>query len=433
MNDKYYGIMNTLVMGIVLVVLSIILFTYKEQFYMASIDFIILLFFLAFIIDIYSLCFRKNNKKKRDKIIRNSIFHIGTCLFFYFVPNLFYGIAPIMFSIYLSLIGISQVVMCYVMVRNGEYIRIHNVIIGIICFSISLPIFINPVMRLDRFVICIGIYFILLGIYYLYDFIRNILPIRYKNKIKRRIRITLPKILEAIIPYSVMQEINRNLEIKETSSYKVINTPRKIDLSILIHTSNRGVNRMGHMDIYFDGRVISYGNYDEGSRFFYEFFGDGVLFVAKKKCDYINFCIDNSKKTIFEFGISLTDEEMVRVRRRIDELLMSTVKWDQRKDLKYNDGDSYAGRLYKRTKAMFYKFKKGKYKTYFVMGSNCCHLIDDIVGSSGMDILSINGIITPGTYYDYLSRMLKVKGSNVLSLNIYNSRYRAGEEGDKEK
>ena len=190
---------------------------------------------------------------------------------------------------------------------------------------------------------------------------------------------------------------------------------------------------MGHMDIFFDGRVISYGNYDEGSRFFYEFFGDGVLFVAKKKCDYINFCIDNSKKTIFEFGISLTDEEMVRVRKRIDELLMNTVKWDQRKDLKYNDGDSYAGRLYKKTKAMFYKFKKGKYKTYFVMGSNCCHLIDDIVGSSGMDILSINGIITPGTYYDYLSRMLKVKGSNVLSLNIYNSRYRANEEGDKEK
>ena len=37
-----------------------------------------------------------------------------------------------------------------------------------------------------------------------------------------------------------------------------------------------------------------------------------------------------------------------------------------------------------------------------------------------MDILSINGIITPGTYYDYLNRALKLKRSNVISKEIYN-------------
>ena len=67
MNNKYYGIIGTIVMGIVLVVLSIILFIYKGQFYMACINFIILLFFLAFIVDLYDMCFRKNKDDKISK------------------------------------------------------------------------------------------------------------------------------------------------------------------------------------------------------------------------------------------------------------------------------------------------------------------------------------------------------------------------------
>ena len=59
------------------------------------------------------------------------------------------------------------------------------------------------------------------------------------------------------------------------------------------------------------------------------------------------------------------------------------------------------------------------------MGSNCCYLVDDILGNSGMDILSINGIITPGTYYNYFNKELSLKNSNVVSKNIYNNRRRA--------
>ena len=59
------------------------------------------------------------------------------------------------------------------------------------------------------------------------------------------------------------------------------------------------------------------------------------------------------------------------------------------------------------------------------MGTNCCFLADDIIGKSGMDILSINGIITPGTYYDYLNRELKLKSSNVISKEIYNFDHKA--------
>jgi len=415
-NDKYYGFASSLLMGIVLIVMAIIMFIWKGQFYLTSINFIIFVFFIKFIFDLYELIKVRNNK-----IIVTSIFHFGTCLFFCLVPNFFYSIAPILFSIYLCLIGISQFIMCIVEVKNGEFINFRQLLIGFVCLLIALPIFIDPVMNLDRFVICVAIYMLVLGFYYFYDLI----PRKTKNRIKRRIRITLPKIVEAVIPYSVMVEINRNLEVRETSSYAFEKNDQASDLNILIHTSNRGVNRMGHIDIYFEGKVISYGNYDEGSRFWKDFFGDGVLFIAYDKADYINFCIDNSKKTIFDFGIVLTEEQKGRVRDRIDELCSKTIEWNYKTDKKYNDGNSYAAKLYKKTKAKFYKFKSGKYKTYYVLGTNCCYLVDDILGKSGMDILSINGIITPGTYYDYLDKKLKLKMSNVISKDVYNASYMA--------
>ena len=222
-----------------------------------------------------------------------------------------------------------------------------------------------------------------------------------------------------------MQEINKSLEIKNTYNYSYLKKNKEPDINILIHTSNRGFNRMGHIDIYFNGFVISYGNYDEGSRFFGEFFGDGVIFTTNKKNEYINFCIDNSKKTIFDFGLVLTENQKQQVEEKINKLLSNTTPWNHKEDKKYNNGNSYVGKLYKKTKAKFYKPIKGKYKTYFVVGNNCCFLADDIVGSFGMDILSINGIITPGTYYDYLNRLFNQKNSNVISKEIYNYNRRA--------
>lgn len=418
---KYNNSIFSLLMGIVLLVMSIILFVGKGMFYKASVELIIFIFFIMVIIDLGNLAvkWKEVNKDKRNGLLFKLFFHFGSCLIFVVIPNFVYGLVPMMFSIYLCLIGISQIVMCLVEVFNGDFIKFSQLLIAFVCFGIAVPVFMDPVMKLDNFTDCLATYMMLLSIYYFYDFIKFIVPIKTKNRLKRRVRITLPKIVEAIIPYSVMEEINRNLDVRKTNTYS-FNKVENSDLSILIHTSNRGFNRVGHMDIYFEGNVISYGNYDEGSRWFKQFFGDGVLFVTSDKVNYINFCIDNSKKTVFEFGIVLTDRQKVMIRKRIDEIMGNTVSWDHKSDKGYNNGDSYAGRLYKKTKAKFYKFKKGKYRTYYVLGTNCCYLVDDILGKGGMDILSINGIITPGTYYEYLNRELKLKNSNVVSKSVYN-------------
>lgn len=75
-------------------------------------------------------------------------------------------------------------------------------------------------------------------------------------------------------------------------------------------------------------------------------------------------------------------------------------------------------------KLNFLNFHQENIKPYFVLGTNCCYLADDIVGKSGSDILSLNGIITPGTYYDYLEKELYRKKGIVVTKNIYNSKRR---------
>ena len=425
MKEKYYDSTSSLVMGVLLLGLAIVLFIGKDSIYRSMVSVIVLILFVRAFLDMVRFFFRKQNIQEKKTVFISWLFHLGVCFVFMIIPNLFYGFVPVLFSFYLLVIGISQFVMCVVQIKNGEFIKISQFLLGVIYFGIAIPIMRAPVTKLDTFVLCLAIYAVFLGFYSIYDFVIQIIPVRTKNKVKRSIRITLPKVVEALIPYSVMVEINRNLDVREMSTYCFEKDDLVSDLHILIHTSNRGFNRMGHIDVCFEGQVISYGNYDEGSRICHDFFGDGVLFIANIKSDYINFCIDHSKKTVFDFGIALTNHQKERVRKRIDELCANTVEWNHRRDKKYCHGKSYAAKLYKKTRAKFYKFKKGKYRTYFVLGTNCCYLADDIIGKSGTDILSINGIITPGTYYDYLNRELRLKSSNVISKEVYNSSHRA--------
>ena len=235
--------------------------------------------------------------------------------------------------------------------------------------------------------------------------------------------------VEAIIPYQVLNEINYFLD-KEQMDKKFVYDEKKEnvepDLEVFVHVSNNGFNRMGHVDLCYQGKVISYGNYDDESIHFFHTMGDGVVFTTNKD-DYIPFCISHSHKTLFGFGLKLTDLQKANIEKYIDSLFKNLYEWEspyqenlkRRKKKKGKYGD-YASSLYKATKADFYKFYDGKFKNYFVLGVNCCLLADTIIGKSGTDLLKMNGVITPGAYYEYLNREFRKKNSMVVSRTIYN-------------
>ena len=66
-----------------------------------------------------------------------------------------------------------------------------------------------------------------------------------------------------------------------------------------------------------------------------------------------------------------------------------------------------------------YKFSKSKYKTYFLFTTNCAMLALDLLGKMGLDVLNINGILSPGTIYDFLETEYLNRGGLVIQRNLY--------------
>ncbi len=429
-SDRFYNSTSSLLAGLVLIIISLCMLLGKDKLYF---DFMNLFLLTILIIGTFQFIeyFFSKRKGTDGKITFTKCFlNLLFCLVLSCFPKIPMSILPILFALYLILNGIIKL-MTYIILRyentNGRLLELFQAFIYLV---IGIPLLISPLKKLSVMLTIMGVYILLLGINFIFDFINTIIPRKVKRKLQRRIKITLPVLFQAIIPYQVLNEINYFINKEEYSKkivYEEKNQDIKPDLEVFIHSSMNGFNRLGHVDICFKDKVYSYGNYDDSSKRLFDMIGDGVLFVTDKE-HYIPFCIKHSHKTIFGFGLKLNDRQIKNIDNYIYKIFTNIYEWNSpiqedmisKKKINKDDYTDYASCLYKSTKAKFYKFETGKFKKYFVLGINCCLLADSIIGKSGSDILKMNGIITPGTYYEYLNREFKKKNSMVISKNIYN-------------
>lgn len=429
-SDKFFNATNSLIIGLSLVALGLIMVIGRDTLYVNFINiFLIAILFLAireFVL--YFIDKKKNQEMNFTRCFLNLVF----CLILSMFKDIPLSLLPIIFGLYLLLNAIIKFINYYILFINRGNGKLTEFFFGSIYFILGIIFVVMPLRSLSIVLLIIGIYLILLGFNFILDGINVIIPRRIKNKLKRRFRISLPAVVEAIIPYTVLNEINYLID---KDSYDVdFAFLEKIedgvpDMEVFVHTSLRGFNRMGHVDIYYDGKVISYGNYDDSSMRFFNMIGDGVVFTTERD-KYIPFCIEHSKKTIFAFGLKLTANQKKNIDKEIEKIFNNLYEWKspyqeailKRKNASKNKYKDYASRLYQTTNAKFYKFKGGKFKNYFVVGNNCCRLADNIIGKSGIDLLKMYGVITPGAYYEYLNREFKKKNSMVITRKIYNSK-----------
>ena len=248
-----------------------------------------------------------------------------------------------------------------------------------------------------------------------------------KNHLKRRIRISLPIVLAALIPARTLAKINKfmqeNADEREDIHLGMVKSGKTAELEIFIHTAETSLfSAIGHVDICYQGRVISYGNYDPSSETLFGMVGDGVLYFCDRD-KYIDLCKRESQKTLFGYGIDLTPEMEKAVQKKLAELKQLTIPWEPSAD-KIMTGDgkedyTYAYKIRHETDGELYKFIKSKFKSYFVLSTNCVLLADTIVGQAGTDILSPKGFIAPGTYQAYLNREFEKPNSIVVSKHVY--------------
>jgi len=330
---------------------------------------------------------------------------------------------------YTILNGIIKAIIYYIYLKDKVKGKIAVLIECIIYFIFGVTLLFSPLLHLNTILTIIGVYCLLFGVNFIKDFIREIIPEKTKNKLKRKVRITLPVFLLTLIPHKVLTKINEYLESSDETIYDFVidkknNIKEQSDMEVFIHVTSEGIGVVGHVDLYYDGQVISYGNYDNESFKLFGLAGKGVLFVAERE-KYIDFCTNYSKKTIFGYGLKLNEEQKINIKNKLDEIKGNLVKWEPTivEDIrenkikpKYKD---YASILYESTKAEFFTFKSGKFKTYFGLNTNCVLLADSVIGRSGIDILGVGGIITPGTYYNYFQKEFRRRNSMVVSRNIY--------------
>lgn len=311
--------------------------------------------------------------------------------------------------------------------RNASQDFLMEFFLTIYYLGFGLVILMNPLKNATGLLFLMGIYLCLYGLADMKEALFEYYNINLISKFRHKVRVQLPALLSVLIPTQVLVAINKLCEDKEESVISEVKQPADVDLEVLIHMTPSGYSALGHVDLCINDYVITYGNYDASTYRLFDAIGDGVLMVVPKE-KYIPFCKKDTGKTLIGFGLTLTSEQKKAVRQRIRTIFDLLYPWEcnykkaerhhqyevMEKSLKY-----YANRIYKDTKAKMYKFKKSKFKTYFVFTTNCVLLADSILGKAGVDLLGINGVITPGTYYDYLNRQFTKEYSHVISRTVY--------------
>lgn len=351
-----------------------------------------------------------------------------------FVPVIAQGLVYIFFALYMLFNALLNIIDVYVQGKNRTKGRWVGAVLSFIYFVCALTMVLLPEIGTKGFLIICGCYCIVYGATFVLDFVVQVVP-QQATKNHRRRRILSPTVFNFLMPLRKMKE--EKLEMysdeqglpNEPVTYfpegKKTDVPP--DVEIVIHVSDDGVGKMGHCDVVFEGEILSYGSYDVSTITLFGGLGDGVFFISNRR-DYYPFAVRHDHKTLFAYGIRLTHEQKEKVREEINSIKSNLVEWAspleramrENPDAKLEDYDDFGSQVWCDTGARFYKFKEGKFKTYFVLTTNCVLLADKIIAPTGMDDVTPNGIMTPGAYYEFLERQLAMKDSMVFCKTIYN-------------
>lgn len=398
--NKFYFFIEFIIGFILLLISLFILFHPSMMIFSMRILGIIILFN-----GLYMVWKQRNNK---TGIILSLFVGIILSLF----PALPFTLFVFLFAFYICIKGLSQFITYYLYKQNHISYRFIILLSSLFLINFGFTYLLSPYIHLYQTNIIICIYLIYLALSFILKGIREIMGENRQNQMKRRIHVSLPVILNALIPRIMIDYINEKLE---TPSF-IHTDGHNIDLTVFIHVSKNGFGAVGHVDISYQNIVYAYGAYDDLSNHLLGAIGDGVLFEVDES-SYIDFCLkDDPQSVIFAYTLQLNHQQTQLIENNLQSLKQQLLPFE----LTHHQ-HTYAKRLQEYTHAQFYKFKKGRFQKYFVLTTNCVLLADSIIGTSGIDIIGINGMITPGSYYTYFEEEARKEYSRVYQKKIYAS------------
>jgi len=325
------------------------------------------------------------------------------------------------FGWYCLAVCIGMLVQILIHRANGVKVHIPTVLFclsyGVLFVVLMFTQIVDSVLLMRLF----GIYFILLAIR---DVINQIDLYSSTYSWKRGLHVSLPLILGTLLPDMALREINEKIRTGRDYAMKTVKRDVPAKLKCIVHIGAEGFQKVGHFTFSWKGLVYSYGNYDKNSERFFSMFGDGVYFTVPEELYFPNL-VKYEHNTLFEYTIQTTPEQDEQIEQMLDDLKNRSIRWycDLEKTgtatkLGAMESD-YPCRLHYRTGAKYYKIKSGMFKTYWVVGDNCVLFSDVILGSIGADVLSLRGIITPGSYFDYLEQEYVKENSPIIERRVH--------------
>lgn len=356
--ERFLDSSSTIILGGLLLVLGILLIIGRNDF----VD--ILAYAVSLILIIIGIVNSvKNIISKTDKVITMnfiySVINISCGALIYFYPGIFVAIFPMLFTLYILIEAVIKTAVFVIYQKNDIDERFATLIRSIISYIFFCIMAFFPLFRENVTYILAGIYSILLASSYIIAGIESMIPIKKMNKFKKKIKIPLPIFIAAFIPRQALKEINMAFApYKNKKEIEIEKENEEGDIEVLIHLKEGFFASFGHVDLYYKGKVISYGSYDEANVKFSFSIGDGVLFECDKD-KYLEFCNTQVNKTIVGFGIKLTDAQKQSIDKKIESVKNdNTYIWYPESKLKGKGKfKDYASRLYDMTEAKFWKFK----------------------------------------------------------------------------
>lgn len=337
--------------------------------------------------------------------------------------TLFLSLLPYLAGIWALLHVVVKFIMLYIKVKDklpGKLFTSINLIYNII---LSLVLLIHFDEYQDIVYFALGLF---LCIHAFAFFINALQDLFYQEKTFTQVlELSLPPSIVALIPVSILNFIKKyEKDIREIKEYNDHKKDIETDLSVLLHVAPNGPAMLGHVDMIYNGVAISYGCYDPHNRGLLGTFGDGVVLKVDAN-DYLYNILKNENKVLVLFGIKLNDESKELLEEKLNSLMDTYVLFKSDYQLKQENNsyesecDDYISRISKFShSAKFYKIKEGKYKTFFVLSSNCVSYAANILKIIGLNLIDFSGIISPGAYYSFLESNFKSGKSIIVSKKL---------------
>ena len=342
-------------------------------------------------------------------------------------PDLFYSLFPRIIGAWILLHGIVKVIVFSVKWRDQLPGKAQSFFFMIVDMVMAFILMFKPNQYYVLISYGIGIYFIIYGGKNLIEFAQDVLPDDYGSMLGKKLQMAIPPWMAAIVPVRLLRMIlNKSEDDIAKAEFESVKADIPVDLEIMMHLAPGGPAMFGHIDLVYHGTVISYGCYDPHNRRLFGTLGDGVAIVAPRD-EYLYNCLANENKTLIVFGIILDANQKQKINERVLEVFEKFVDFQSDEErlrlglpILGELDDDYISRVTRHVhNAHFYKIKEGIFKTFFVVYTNCVSFTLQIVRTIGLDLFDISGIVSPGSYYDFLNHEFKRDKSFVISRKVY--------------